>query len=73
LPEVIVGTAVRKMAMYSIEMNWIVMPRLRARLRPMKSTRKKAHRRAETNFTTPKMAVAKSFSDWPVVPRSWKN
>jgi len=47
----------------------MMMPVERARFRPMKSTRKKAQMIAETNFTTPKIAVAKSFSDWPVVPR----
>jgi hypothetical protein len=68
-----VGIAVRKMATYSIAKNWIVIPSPRARLRPTKSTRKKADKMEETNFTTPKMAVAKSCSDCPVLPRSWKN
>lgn len=51
----------------------MIIPVDRERLRPKKSTRKKAQMRAETNFTTPKMAVAKSFSEEPVVPRIWKN
>lgn len=33
-----------------------------ARLRPMKSMRKKAQMMLEMNLTRPKMAVAKSFS-----------
>jgi hypothetical protein len=39
----------------------------------MKSTRKKAQMSADTNFTTPNMAVAKSFSEEPVTPRIAKN
>lgn len=54
-------------------MNCSVMPIERERLRPRKSTRKKAQIIAETNFTTPKIAVAKSFSEEPVVPRRAKN
>ena len=51
----------------------MVMPMDKERFRPMKSTRKKALMSAKTNFTTPKIAVAKSFSDWPVVPSISKN
>ena len=46
----------------------MIIPVDNERLRPRKSTRKKAQMIAEANFTTPKMAVAKSFSDEPVVP-----
>jgi hypothetical protein len=41
----------------------MMMPKERERFRPRKSTRKKAQMIADTNLTTPKMAVAKSFSD----------
>lgn len=41
----------------------MMMPIERDRLRPRKSTKKKAQMMAEANFTTPKIAVAKSFSD----------
>lgn len=58
----------RNNAMYSIARNCRVMPLIRARLRPIQSIRKIAQMREETNLTTPKMAVAKSFSFWPVVP-----
>jgi len=68
-----VGTTVRYIATYSIAMNWMMMPRERERLRPMKSTRKNAQMSADTNLTTPNMAVAKSFSDEPVTPRVAKN
>ena len=51
-----------------METSWRIMPVERARLRPMKSMRKKAHMREEMSLTRPKMAVAKSFSFWPVVP-----
>jgi hypothetical protein len=51
----------------------MMIPSDRERFRPMKSTRKKAQMSADTNLTTPKMAVAKSFSDEPVTPRVWKN
>jgi hypothetical protein len=39
----------------------------------MKSTRKKAQMSADTNLTTPNIAVAKSFSDEPLTPRTAKN
>lgn len=54
--------------MYSMEKNWRPIPEDRARLRPIKSMRTKAHSIDEINFTRPKIAVAKSFSFWPVVP-----
>ena len=56
------GIAVRNAATYIIEIVWRVIPMPRERLRPITSTRKKAHRIAATNLTTPKIAVAKSFS-----------
>ena len=49
-------------------MNCRRIPVDRARLRPMKSMRKKAQSKLEMNFTRPKIAVAKSFSLSPVVP-----
>jgi hypothetical protein len=48
--------------MHIIEIVWKVMPMPRERLRPIMSTRKKAHRIAAANLTTPKTAVANSFS-----------
>lgn len=64
----IVLSMVRKRAMYNIAMNWMVIPMLKERLRPIKSTRKKAQRRALMNLTRPKIPVASSFSCVPVVP-----
>lgn len=51
----------------------MMIPVERERFRPRKSTRKNAQMSAETNFTTPNIAVAKSFSEDPVVPRMAKN
>lgn len=51
----------------------MMIPSDKERFRPRKSTRKKAHINAETNLTTPKIAVANSFSDEPVTPRVAKN
>jgi len=61
------------MAIYSMETNWMMIPVDNERLQPMKSTKKNAHMSADTNLTTPKMAVANNFSDEPVVPRRAKN
>jgi hypothetical protein len=51
----------------------MMIPVAKERFRPMKSTRKKAQMIADTNLTTPNIAVAKSFSEEPVTPRVWKN
>lgn len=66
------GTAVRNDATYAIEKACRLMPMIRARFRPITSTKNRAHMMAATNLTTPKMAVAKSFSFWPLVPRRAK-
>lgn len=49
------------------------IPDIKERFRPIWSMRKTAQMRDETNLTAPRIAVVKSFSDWPVRPNNANN
>lgn len=50
----------RKIAMYSMEMNWSDIPEMSDFLRPRKSIKKKAQIKDEVSLTAPKTTVARS-------------